>query len=391
MADWSVWSRDTALALGDELPFSSLTLLLKHLDVSTGIVMFPFTPQRWNDTGPGCGVVARRDGVDLLTGPVVEQQLLWDAGSERALIKLMVEGDETRLADRIVWPDPTRQPDAQSTVDYWTATETPSAGMLRLVREQAGSSAQADYRIPRLYLGPDPGIGAAQPWSFRYDGLLDALATMSVRSGANIAPRLTSTVDGLRLDVIAPRNLAASVDFTVELGNLTGVTFRRGRPDVTDAVTAGGGDLKLRLQRVVTTTDAEDLAWLLRRWRYIDRRDTTDTAELLKSAADGVAGGQGMQSVAFALADTGDVRYGVDWGPYPGDTVTVYVAVPGFGDPVGTVVDVVRQIRLDVDEDGAEAITPAVGGPDATVKPTPASRAVAARVGTRLSLLERRK
>lgn len=399
--EWLLFSRTTGYGLDELLPIASLTVVRRHMGVSRAVATTAFTPARWESLQAGRGLVAFRDSVQEFTGLVTAREHTWDAESGRMVINVEAEGDERHLAKGLVFPDPLRAPDDQTVNDYWKTRDTAgnavarraSTAMVTLISDQAGPTCRADRRVPGLVIGDDPGVGVSRVWSGLFDasgedGVLSLLAAMSVASGQNLGLRITSAAGVLTASVVAPRDLASAVRFSVDLSNLVGYTYREEAPTATDAVAAGQGDLHLRLRRYAQTASVFAQSWGVRIWRYVDRRDTADLAELDEAAADALTDGDATVNLTVRLTDSQAATYRTDWDL--GDKVTVYVAPPGF-DPIATVADVIREVMLEVDQNGAETVTPAIGTFDAkAVIPTPTQKSLS-RIGQALGGLIARK
>lgn len=377
------------------LPIASVSGVLRHMGVSNAVAETPFSPAAWTSLQPSRGLVLWRDGEQPFTGRVTARELGWDADNGRAIIKVEAQDDRSRFAKRLSLPDPLRAADDQTVNDYWMSrtagapTSMPaSTAMLQLISDQAGATCRADRQIPGLTLGPDPAVGVSRVWSALFTPVMDQLAIMSAASGANLGLRMTSATGSLTATVVQPRDLTDTVVFSADLSNLAGFTYRETEPDVTHALSAGQGDLHLRLRKLVTTTDPLALAWGEQSWSYIDRRDTADVAELQKADDDALADGGPTVSLAVKLTDSQAATYGVDWGL--GDALTVYVGLPGQT-KVTAVSDVCREIAFSVDEKGLERLTPAIGTVDAkAVLPGPTQQKLT-EVASGLSNLIARK
>lgn len=400
--EWTAFSRTPVYALNLLLPIMSAQIVARHMGVSRAVVTTPFTPERYQSLDAGSGVVIHRDGEQQFSGMVSELAMDWDAESGRAVIRASCVGDEQHLADRIVCPDPLRAADDQTVNDYWQTrafgqpTAVPaSTAMRQLISDQAGLTAAMDRQVPGLTLGPDPYVGVSRVWSALFTPVLDELAAMSVVSGADLGIRVESVSGALAGEpgqlvahITAPRNVSADVRFSADLRNLAGISYRTTAPTATHALSAGAGDLKARLRKLATSADPDALSWGRQVWKYLDRRDTADTVELTKAAADAITEGAPTVSLSTTLLDSEAATYGRDWGL--GDKVTVYVGLPGQT-KVATVTDLVREILFEVDADGRERIRPAIGTADATaVQPTQTQQQLAA-VGRGLTGLIARK
>jgi hypothetical protein len=370
---WQAFSRNAGYGLTGGLPISKASGVLRHLGVDACELTTPFTPDAYGRLAPGCGIVINRDGQQQFSGMVgSERRITWNG--KQATITVQCLGDDQHAADRLVLPSPLADPTAQ-TADYWTFTGPASTAMWRLINEQMGPGAVAGRRVPTLFMGTDPVVGASRLWSEQFAPVLDTVTEWGIVSGADLGVRFSTTPDGLRADVYAPRDVSAAVRMSASLGNLTGWDYVQKPPGVTVAIAAGQGDLRTRTRRVSSTGNVADLAWGRRIERYVDQRDEADVTKLQASADDTVAQGIGTVSLALTAQDAPSMRYGIEW--FLGDRVTVYVGLPGQP-AVASVTDLVREAAFEVDGNGAEKITPAVGTSDAkAVRPGPTQAALA--------------
>lgn len=388
--DWALFSRDEDYRLTGGLPLSSFQGVIRHLGVDTAVIETPYTPDAYTRTGPGCGIVAQRDGRTEFSGLIASERTMgWDAQSGQPTIKVSCLGDNVHLKDRLTFPDPTRAGDQQTTKDYWTFSGAASSAMWQLIRDQAGPGALPDRRVPNMYMGADPGAGDVRPvWALLFDDVLHGCDLISVASGVDLGVRVVSTVDGLRADVYLPNDKAGNIRFSADLSNLVGFEYTETAPSVTYALVAGQGDLKARARASAISSSPLDLRWGRRIESYIDRRDEEDATVLAQAAADAVTEGQGQVSLSCTLTDSQAATYGRDW--FLGDRVTVYVGLPGQT-KAQIVTDVVREIFFDVANTGAETVRPAIGTTDAkALRPNP-TQAALARVSENLQQLINRK
>lgn len=388
-----MFARDTGYNPAADLPIDTISIVRKHMDVDTAAVSTPFSPAAWDATAPATGLLAYRDEAVEFSGLIQARQLNWDAESGRALIHLECVGDAAGLAQRLVFPDPLRAADDQTVNDYWTYTGTASTAMHQLISDQAGPTCRADRQIPGITMGADPGLGVSRPWQGLFNGagpngVLDQLAVMSAASGADLGVRMTGAAGALTADIVAPRDLADSMRFSADLGNLVGLFYRETAPTVTHALAAGQGDLHARLRKLAVTTDPLALQWAIQAWSYVDRSDTADATVLLQACTDAIAQGVPTVSLTATLTDSQAATYRTDWDL--GDRITVYVGLPGQA-TVATVSDVVRQISLTVDNAGKEVLQPAIGSYDAkAIIPTPTQQKLADAANALAGLISRK-
>jgi hypothetical protein len=390
VATWNLFSRGPApaYALTGGLPIVSVQVTRRHLGVSAAVIVTPHSEDAAARLDKRCGVSVRRDGVEEFGGLITSRHITWDADSGRFLLTVHCEGDEVVLRDRLAFPDPLRDAFDQTVNDYWQVTAPASTAMLQLISDQAGPTARPDRQVPGLTIGPDPLIGAARRYRALFTDVMGTLGTFSVASKTNLGVRVAPTGNGLRATLYDPRDLRDTVRFSAHLSNLVGFEYTETAPTVTHALAAGQGDLHLRLRRGWVNDDPTVQAWGRQVWSYIDRRDTPDAADLTEAAQDELADAGPTVALAVTLTDSQAVQYGRDWGL--GDMVTVYVGGPDQAAPA-TVADVVREVYLEVRDDGAETIRPAIGTDDAKALIPPPTQTALAKIGRRLSGLETRK
>jgi hypothetical protein len=373
---WHAFTRTTDYRLGVNLPILTARVLLKHMGIDRATLTTPWTRERWDALQPGMGVEAWRDGRQEFTGLVESPGLVLDPTSGQVTISVEAVGDLAHLETVPVFPDPARAPDDQTTRDYWSHQGPASTAMWELISQHAGPTAHVSHRVPGWTMGADPDRGLNRLWQDLFIPVLDLLTTMSVSSGEDLGVRVAATGGQLRCDVVEPRDLADGIRFSANLRNLVGFSYRLAAPTVTDALSAGQGDLRNRLRRYAATSSALAQAFGIRRWAYLDRRDTADLAELDQANSDALADGDATVALTVTLRDSEAATYRRDW--EVGDRVTVYVDLPGETS-IATVRDVVREVLLEVDATGVEKVTPSIGTHDAkSLRTTPLQRAAQA-------------
>ena len=232
------------------------------------------------------------------------------------------------------------------------------------------------------------GSAPGRLWSAQWAPLLDTLMTWGLLSGADLGVRVSTAADGLLADVVVRRQRAADVRFSTSLTNLIGFNLEQIPPSVTVAIVAGTGHVAARVRRAGLRVGSRPALGQAHRAVHRPTANKTDTTKLQQGATDEVANGAGTIALATDVADTPVAAYQADnsHGWDLGDRVTVHVGLPG-GVTAATVVDLVREIDLEVTGSGAEKITPAVGTSEAkALRPGPARQALA-RVAARLTRL----
>lgn len=369
MTAWDVFTRDQRATRSGPVPLLDGKTVIRFNGVGTWTLEALWENTVWDRVDRGTGMILRRGGRRLLNGPVTNfgYDTTYDESSNRLVTTIHVEGvsDEIVLADRVVYPDPARAGNAQTTQTHWSMTGPAETVLRALVDQQLGPSARPERRVPNLTLAPDQGRGPTVSAKIRY-GAPNLLAEMQIIAnkaglGFQIVPDAGST--GLLFEIVEPRDKSAEIRFGVAMNNVGEQHYRVGAPTLTYALDLGKGEGTARLAREFTTTDPDYLAWGRRIETVIDSRDTDDTAEMLKRATDAVVEDSKPEvSYSFEPLETDTTRYGKTWDI--GDRVTVFPGPPGRP-KLGTFVDLVREIRLDTDGD-TDRVRAAVGTEEAT-------------------------
>ncbi|WP_424888099.1 siphovirus ReqiPepy6 Gp37-like family protein [Streptomyces sp. XH2] len=367
--------RDAALRrIGQIDSYTSLDVIVRHLDVGTWTLVLPADHPHAGLFASGHGVMIWSDHAPepLLTGPLTSIRDDWSATSGGTLTFSGV-CDNTALAARLAFPDPTRAPDTGNgrySVDYWTAAGPAGDIINRLVAANAGPAALPGRRVLGLDPGPTTGLGDATKVSLRFDTLLSATQTLATT--ADLAVRITQpdpTTPRLALQIGTTRDLRGAVRFSTDLGNLGSYSYQLTAPRTTRAVVAAQGQGKDRFFWQWAAPDAE-AEWARVGETFVDQRDTAiperldDTDEqfrsLRTSATNALQQGGAQAELSLAPVDTEQCQYGRDY--RTGDTVTVTTTA-------GTdLVHPVREVHL-TDTVDASSVQATVGTEAATQTP----------------------
>jgi Siphovirus ReqiPepy6 Gp37-like protein len=282
---------------------------------------------------------------------VVLDQQVWRSGPVTHLKRdVDVDGDNLTatgvddtvwLARRLAHPQPGTAAPPYATTSYDVHTGPVSTVLAELVRVNAGPGAVTARQVPGLTVPVPTAAGPTVEVSARWQNLLTLAQDTARPHGV-----LFDVVD-LAFRAYAPAD--RGVVFSAGLETLAGWTLTSEAATANKVVVAGGGGGTARLIR--EQADAGSVGtWGLAE-TFVDRRDTTDVAELDQAAVEALADGVKPVTVVFAPLDTEGQAFGRDW--TLGDTVTVVAG--GL-----TVVDQVREVHVTLDETGA-TIIPSVG------------------------------
>lgn len=336
--------------------------------------------------GDGCGLVAVRNGVVVLSGPMVRRE---DRGDDEGDFVVASGYDDTiHLSDRFAapcaWPYTAQDADvragaAESVITAYVAANAIAGG--------AWTGAVGGYvrdAVAGLAAAPDQGRGAFVTGRARFVNLLDLLTDLAL-SGGDLGFRVTQSLAQtgvLSFEVYVPTDRSATAVFSREMGNLRGYEYVSEAPTGNAITTAGQGQGTARQFRA--RVDFGSIATHNRRIEiFVDRRDTATVAELDQTGDEELSRRADRGQLKLSPIDTEGLSFmGADAErSYAlGDRVTVMVR----GVPVS---DIVREVRIVLSTDGGEEVEPVVGTPGAMLAHT--DTYVLRHLHRRLSLQER--
>jgi hypothetical protein len=281
------------------------------------------------------------DDVPWRSGPVTNLERTVDLDGD--MLTVTGVDDTVWLARRNAHPQPGTAAPPYSTSAYDVHTGAVSTVLAELVRVNAGPSAVAARQVPGLTVPVPAPAGPTVTVNARWQNLL-TLCQDTARS-AGLLFDVVNLTFGARLPA------DNGVVFAAGLETLAAWTLTAPAPTANKVVVAGGGLLAARIIREVS--NAGSIAtWGLAE-TFVDRRDTTDTAQLDQAGTDSLAQSVTPTTVVFTPLDTPGQTFRKDWNL--GDLVTVYAGAL-------TVHDQVRQIHVTLDDNDA-TVVPSVGAP----------------------------
>lgn len=344
MSTWELYVTDrTGVRQAVVDPYESAEVYGRVNDVSTWTVTLPTdTPAgQWFTTDTFARLEVVFDSVVWRSGPVTHLERTVDLDGD----SLTVAGvdDTVWLARRNAHPQPGTAAPPYSSSAYDVHTGPMSQVLAELVNVNAGPGAVSSRRVPGLTVPTPAPSGPAVTVSARWQNLL-TLAQDTARPAGLI-------FDIVGLVFSAGPAVDSGAVFSAGLETLAAWTLTADAAKANHVVTAGSGQLAARL--ILEQSDTTSVGTWGRAESFLDRRDTSDTTELTKSATEALAAGVTPVTVVFTPLDTDGQRFGHDW--RLGDLVTVNAG--GL-----TVHDQVREVHLALDEAGA-TVVPSVGAP----------------------------
>lgn len=305
---------------------------------------------------PGAGIIVERNGVVLMSGPVRKLERVWSETQDN----LVAWGpdDMAVLADRIVLPVPGGSAPYSGSA-YDVRTGIAETIIRQYVDVNAGPSARSDRAVPGLTLAVDGGHGTTITGRGRFQQLLELVRQLAY-DGGDLGFRVVQSGTTRQFAVYQPTDRTATVVFSRELDNLSGVEYSLSSAEANYVTVGGGGTGTGR-----SVQEGQDSASVVRWGRietFLDRRDTTVVGELNQAITDELAARAQRSELKLSPIDTDAIAFMTDY--QLGDKVTVVV------DGVA-LADLVRQVNIVLTATDSEQVAPVVGGSNlAKVVPT---------------------
>lgn len=346
----SLFARDRALRrTGQVEDFRSLQMPLRFNRTSTWLLELDATSPAVPLLGSTDGLVVERDGVTLLSGPVVS---INRESSDRDTVLVQGVDDTVWLERRLALPVPGGPP--YTAVAYDDKSGPVETVLRYFVDRNLGPSATAARRLPYLTLPADQGRGGTVRGRGRFHPMLDLFQPLAL-AGGDLGFKIVQVGASLEFQVYVPADRTATAVFSRELGNLAGFSYSQSTPPADYVYVGGQGEGTARV--IVEGGTQGDIDTFGRIEQFRDRRDAEDTATLNQTLVEALAENKVPTALSISPIDTAAVSFGVEYGL--GDRVTVVVD----GEPIQ---DVVREVVLTFTPDRGEQITPVVGSPAAS-------------------------
>ncbi|MER7331658.1 MULTISPECIES: siphovirus ReqiPepy6 Gp37-like family protein [unclassified Micromonospora] len=337
---------------------------LRHNEVGSGQFTAPGYPWIRSQVDAGNRVVVVRAGDIFMSGPIEGSQVEQSDDGENSGVGVLTvnfSDDLSRIADRLVYPDPTQTPEGQM-VDAWTFTGVGEQVLRTLVDVNAGPNARTERRVPQLILANpnSPLVGSSVTVSSRLEPLAEVLRRVALSAGGlGFRTRQDPNQNKILFEVFQPRDLSGTVRFGFGLQNLRYLNVARQAPTASTVIVGGQGDGGDRMLTSRTNTSAES-SWG-RVETYVPRPGSDPVAELHEAADHALADGAETVRLQTSAWDTPDQRYPDHY--RLGDRVSVQVG------PAEEVSDLVRLVHLQAWDTAGELVSAMVGTQDASSDP----------------------
>jgi len=299
------------------------------------------------------GIVLDVDGTIILSGPIWSFQQVGKARSNTYTLQGF--SDDFWMDARLALPVVTGPPYTASDQDRIT---TNAENMMHhYVGRNAGPLAKSERQVAGLTMAANQGRGQTFAGYARFNDLTLILNAISVANktlgGDELGWRIVQVGNGIQFQVYVPVDRSATAKFSTEFGNLDAFDFLETGPRVNYAIVGGGGEGTARVFSEV----GESVS--MTKWgrveQFVDQRSTSVATELAQKRDEVIEEGKGSTHLSVYPVDTSQLRYPTGYGL--GDKVTVVVS----GIPV---VDLIREIDLNVKPTGVMTVIPKIGSSD---------------------------
>ena len=309
----------------------------------------------------GAAVVITDEYGHVMSGPVVDFEILHDKDHPDGHVTLNGFSDEAFIQRRCCFPDPDHDPTAQA-VPRRIITGVASTVLRAYVNENTGPGALAARRSGLVLEATDPLIGATITGTARFHNLLDEIRVLAV-AGGGLGFRVTRTLTGApTFEVFQPEDKTASIVLSRGTNTLEESKYSLKAPTGTYAIAGGQGTLENRTFRFAVDT-ATEADWGDRFEVFHDSNSEDDTDKIQQDADTKLKESGETGSVSFVPIDSPDIQIRRDY--WLGDKITVDI---GKGVRVQ---NVIREIEIVANLDGV-VYRPRAGDENATA--TPADR-----------------
>lgn len=347
VSDLTIEVRDKGLNRLGQILHSDLTLqgAEQFNNVGTWTLEIPYDhPLAPALRAPGGGIIVTGPNDVLFSGPMIDYASISSKSDPSGTLTVDGVTDSIVLADMLALPDPTNVNPATQTLSHDTRTGNAETLLHAFVNANIGPAAPSPRRKANLTMGPNLGRGPVVTKSARFPQLGDLLSEIAILG--TLGFRVVQRGSVLVFETRFIRDLSLDIRLDVYNNTLASQQVKVGAPTATIVIVAGQGDLTARQFFAGTTPQsiASEASWGRRIERFVDQRQTGDTAQHTQSANE-ILAAEGFSQIAIRVepSDDSTMRFTYDW--FMGDRVAIVL----FGQEVTAVVS---GYKLVTDSDG---------------------------------------
>jgi hypothetical protein len=384
MAKYEIYVRNNSLIRVAQIDsYSKLDAILKFNDVGS----WTLSGLNAGSDAAGelikeqAGIIVKRNGVTLFSGPASLRSLKWDKQTNEFTISGL--DDNVYLRRFLAYPVPSGPPYTSNSTD--TRTGKAETVMKQFIDANIGANASHDRKI-NIVTDTDRGLGLTVTSSARFDQLLLLFQSIAT-SGGNLGFKIIQQSNNLLFVVYQPRDLSRTVIFSPLLDNLLSFEYSDTDPEANYIIAGGQGEGTSRV--FYEQGDIDSINAYGRSEEFIDKRQTSDNNELIQSVQEEITNKASKSSLSISPIDTDSLAFIKDYNL--GDIVSVTITKQnndGSQEILRTFSDVVKQINLSITKDG-EQINPTIGTDSSLSNPVKGIFSRIGKIDKRLGNLER--
>lgn len=303
---------------------------------------------------PGYGIVLTGPQGVILSGPTISAELKQSTKDPEGMWVIKGASDALILQERLAYPQPDNADVTTQNIAYDTRTGAAETVIKGYVADNIGKDSGTVRAIPYLNIEADQGRGETVTGNARFKQLQELLLPLA--QTGQIAYDIKAMGDELEFVVYEPQDLSSTIRMDIDNGRLAATQYNYSTPQATRVIVAGAGEAVERLFVESTSPDSlsSETAWNRRIERFIDARDTEDSAILDQRGQEKLVElGKTIVNLSVTPTDSATMRYGYDWNL--GDLVTVVVGET-------EAVAIVTEVGIAIGDDGVRVIA-TVGPP----------------------------
>jgi len=280
--------------------------------------------------GLGYGIVLQRGTDVIFSGPINSPEISWELGVKT--FRVSGFDDLSYLIRRLALPEPSTSSPPYNTNEFDNRTGVGSTIIREYVDYNMGPNARTARIEPGFTLAADPTIGDSITGNARYQILLDFLIELAIDAGLGIQ------VLDKQFTTYSPIDLSDEIVFSEGRANLNNYNYLIKNPEA-NYIFVGDEDEGIA-REIVERSDAPSISSFGVFESFLDKSDTTVTAELEAAGDIELALKKEVGSVSFEPRETNKVLFQQDY--QLGDQVKFRL------DASNSITDVIREVEIEI-------------------------------------------
>ncbi|MBW2559213.1 MAG: siphovirus ReqiPepy6 Gp37-like family protein [Deltaproteobacteria bacterium] len=283
--------------------------------------------------GLGYGIVLQRGADVIFSGPINSPEVSWELGNKT--FRVSGFDDLSYLTRRLALPEPSTASPPYNTDEFDNRTGVGSTIIRQYVDYNIGPNARTARIESGFTLAADPAIGDSITGNARYHNLLDFIVDLALDAGG-----LGLQVLDKEFSTYTPTDLSASIVFSEGRANLNNYNYLIKNPQA-NYIFVGDED-EGTVREIVERSDGASISSFGVFESFLDKSDTTVTAELQAAGDIELAQKKEIGSVSFEPRETNKILYQQDY--KLGDQVKFRL------DASSSINDVIREVEIEISQ-----------------------------------------